>query len=412
MTNYQENGLKKEKSRNSSYQDLALLNNSTQYAPIKLHKKDLKKHLKIKSNKQKIKTKKSSSKLQKKHQQQLNFSESNYMKSALQTPQSLIFDSVRAGLKFNYATYFENELANAELIKTKQAAIMNNIKKIINEKRNTIKSLYSTYIGLDSVNKEDLNLKYENFKTILQNYLFNLAKLLIKCILRTIDDKINYQELDQETDCIDEFNYEIMYLINTTNNKSLLFAYTYLVENIDETSTIIPENDYEKQFKNFKKSLKKIYSNFNEDSSKAETSSFRNYNEQQQQFNSYLPYYDEHEDKEFFFPDIQKTSCATTNKILCSVNELKILHFILLLFSKFLNSDVDLTLFNFSLKNVCSRTLSKLDEANSVMTEATANSSSAVVRIACVKIITKLIDQICANKLIKMKILLNASDLD
>ena len=289
---------------------------------------------------------------------------------------------------------------------------MNNIKKIINEKRNTIKSLYSTYIGLDSVNKEDLNLKYENFKTILQNYLFNLAKLLIKCILRTIDDKINYQELDQETDCIDEFNYEIMYLINTTNNKSLLFAYTYLVENIDETSTIIPENDYEKQFKNFKKSLKKIYSNFNEDSSKAETSSFRNYNEQQQQFNSYLPYYDEHEDKEFFFPDIQKTSCATTNKILCSVNELKILHFILLLFSKFLNSDVDLTLFNFSLKNVCSRTLSKLDEANSVMTEATANSSSAVVRIACVKIITKLIDQICANKLIKMKILLNASDLD
>jgi hypothetical protein len=260
--------------------------------------------------------------------------------------------------------------------------------------------------------KEELSLKYENFKIILQNYLFNLTKMLVKCIINTIDD--NFHELDRQQqqqeneDTNDDFNYEIniniMNLLNTTNNKSLLFAYTYLIENIDENLFMIPESDYEKQFKNFKKSLKKIYSFCDL------TTFSSNYEEQQQQqfASNFMPFYDTGnvvEDKGFYYDQ----TYPVNEKLNCSINELKMLHFILLLFSKFINFDFDLSLFNCSLKNICNS--ANLEVASTKFLHDT-NSSVSLVRVACIKTISKLIDQLCVDKLIKTKILLNASDLD
>ena len=342
-------------------------------------------------------------------------------------------------MKFGYKKYIENEINNAELIKSKQTIIINNIKNIINDKRNSIKSLFITHNLVDTivVNKEDLNLRYENFKTILQNYLFNLAKLLVKCIIDTVNDKYDCHEVNNNNnnnnnseENVDELSYEIMNLINSTNNKSLIFAYMYLVENIDENLVIIPENDYEKQFKNFKKSLKRIYSSICNDDDKMKIENlnygFNNNNnskndQQQQQFatnsTGFMSFYDEQinttDDKEFYYSNHQSNYLTSSSsqeandniKISCSLNELKILNFIFLLFSKFINTDFDLSLFNCSLKNV---SYSKTTESSALRSNETNNN---LVRIACVKIVSRLIDQLCVDKTIKTKILLNASDL-
>lgn len=392
------------------------------YQMPKMQKRELKK-AKAKSNNQKMKTKKSSK--MKKHSSMgfVNYNTSNYFNIKQQTTVEMnnnVNDcATDTDTNLSYEIYMQNELSNAEIIKTKQQIILSNIKNLINDRRSSIKSLFTSYNGAVDASKEDINLKYENFKTILQNYLFNLMKLLVKCIIDTIEDKYSYSDVNNE-----EFSYEIVNFLNTTNNKSLLFAYIYLIENIDETLEIIPENDYEKPYKNFKKSLKKIYLNIDDDSSKIiENSTFNSncgYNNKPHQFvgsSEFTPYSNTQTtfvgDKDYYFLNGMRSKYSeeqdNNNKILCSSNELKMLNFIFLLFSKFINTDFDFSLFNCSLKDICSSNSFKTDKTTSRSNETCK--STILVRIACIKIITKLIDQLCIDKTIKTKILLNASDL-
>lgn len=323
------------------------------------------------------------------------------------TTRSTHFVSATSGeksisIKDKYKSYVDTEIRNANFVKKRQKSLIDEIRLVISRKRESIKDICLSN-----------GLPTEQIAYSIKQHLYELTKNLVSHIIKNIQADLVSANLD--------FSKSFM-------DKSLFTAYACLIDNSENMRHIC---DVDNRSNYLRLSLKNMYKKFDKTNT-VQTSPSQNYHANELQpkpiahyAHSYSnPYFSDHHPikhesqlidsnplssltnqvAQFPFTYNSTTTTSTCDnstlawntdtsgsKICCSVDELKMLHFLLLLFTQILNIDEPTI-------------------GNHLISSAKASDTETVGPM-CVRIVTQLIDQLCQDKSLKVKILLTVSEM-
>lgn len=270
---------------------------------------------------------------------------------------------------------------NCEYCKYDKCLKMGLIAKIKDGKNEL--DLFDSELGSFEMDSLNINLKQVN--SFILNEIENKRQLI-----RTAnsEQKVKEYMLDLVRNMVNIFHNGQNARFNETQyqdkiSRSLIVAYSYLVDQeINNKSSVLlllscQLSPYELKLL---EQLQKIYASGNQDKAFVDNYSYLTREGLYPSFGTYDYYqYQETNDQ----VAMNSYECAKS----AHLNELKIFHFLLILFSSFLN----------------------IDQFMQMSIQSTMNDVDACY---CQKLILKLIDNVCKDKVIKTKILLNVSDID
>lgn len=238
---------------------------------------------------------------------------------------------------------------------------------------------------LGSYEMDSLNLNLKQINSFILNEIENKRQLI-----RTAnsEQKVKEYMLDLVRNMVNIFHNGQKTRFNETQyqdkiSRSLLVAYSYLVdqEMTNKSNVLLllscQLSSYELKLL---EQFQKIYASGNQEKGFVDNYSYLAREGLYPSFGTYDYYqYQEASDQ------VAMTSYECAKSV--HLNELKIFHFLLILFSSFLN----------------------IDQFMQMSIQSTMNDVDACY---CQKLILKLIDNVCKDKVIKTKILLNVSDID
>lgn len=270
---------------------------------------------------------------------------------------------------------------------------------------------------LKEIENKKILIRSANSELKIKEYLTDLTKNLINYFLSSTSRHQKLSSTDTNNNTLTDQVRACKF------QRPLLIAYSYLIDNDNENKSSIlllltcDLSPFELKLVN---QLHKIHSSNNKDQDlKAKSyneSNYHYYNQQPQQqnhqeqnyFSYYQPSYSYNTSQQSHFesnPSMQSTTSYENDNqmdyLKCSVsesNELKTLHFLLLLFSSFLNLDEFMQIGSSDSVDLNLSTSNDLDQIDA--------------SYYCQKLILQLIDNVCKDKLIKTKILLSVSDLE
>lgn len=219
-----------------------------------------------------------------------------------------------------YNEYKQNYAKSTEILKQKYKMMLHAIKLAITRKRDSIKDIYL------STNE----ISFDIIQDLIKQHLFELTKSIIINIFKIFYDQENFT-----LDDLKPLNTQ------TNLNKLILISYLYLIENIDNFDSLIHVNT--------------TNANIND---------------------NYLNYQDYFKHKLFTI-----YSQIDLSKLFCNIQELKMIHFTLILLNYFLYD---------------------LESDNININDNTTT---------CVRLLTIIFNQLCHDKLLKTRILLSLSEL-
>ncbi len=281
--------------------------------------------------------------------------------------------------KVNFISCVKNEINDLKITRQSHDMLVYSIKMAVTGKKCEIREL---------LNMSPCQYTVDQFKSLVARHLFELTLTIVNCISTHINSVKPF--------AVSESTYQIY---DHHLDKILVLAYVNLVDNIE--NFIFQLNVHVNNSEYFKLTLDKIYLNLvHQQANEVKTSEF--YDRLSQVNSCQTGYYTERSTNMCAYQQSLVTKVPDeTKQILCTTSELKILHFTLILFSYLTNYDN------------CSLGVAYVNDGNTTSQIDAHNSASiSSVGILCMKVVNQLVDNLCSDKIVKRKILLNLSEFD
>ncbi len=257
--------------------------------------------------------------------------------------------------------YMKNNQPNkCDLSGKKLNALVYSIKMAVGNKKNEIREL---------LNASPCQYTVDQFKSLIARHLYELAQTVFSCISATVSN--TKQPIVVNENSIGHLN------------RVLIIAYINLVDNIEN---FIFQLNSQVNSEYFRQSLNKIYLDLVQQPDSQNESFGQCIKHEMSYYSEPFSFQQQHQSV------VLPKPINDTNKILCTVSEMKILHFTLFLFSHLASYDDCAPYGGLDLLGQCD--------------------PSQSAGIVCLKVINQLIDMLCADKIVKRKILLNLSEFD